>query len=536
MEKQEFKFIPIDQIKESKFNPRTHYNEKKMAELIESIKEKGVLTPLIARPIDGTFEIAAGSRRLRAAKEVGLKELPVIVRPMDDKELLEIITIENLQREDLHCLEEAEGYLRLQGLGYDIPGIAKKIGKSESYVYQRIKLLELLPEAKKALWDEKITAGHAILIARLQPKDQKKALKECLEGEFGDGPMSVRELGHYIEEQIHLDLNSASFSKKDPDLLPGEAVACLVCTKRTGYFPQLFPDIAKKNTCTDRDCFNKKVQAFIGKWLKEKSQDSDIKPLRLSGNSNYRMTNLPQKETEPIPANLYSVITDRKKESCEHAREGIITEGYHQGQVLMVCIEPNCKIHRGRSSSGGGGSGTSQDELRYREERKKEAEKEKLNLKIHEKIFAAIIAAVPKTLASDELKFIAGVMLDRLWNDYQKKLIAWHNLEPFKLQYGKDYTGPLKKYCKNLEGLEINRFLIELMLAPEIFSPHESWDKDGPAMMLVKRYKIDIEAIEKEVRTGLKAKKAKTPKKASVPKKSKAVQKSKVKTSAKKKK
>ena len=175
--------IPIEKIAESALNPRRRFDPARMAELVESVREHGVITPLLARPTSGKkgqpslFELAAGHRRLRAAREAGLATVPCIVRAMDDRSFAEVLNLENLQRQGLDELDEAEGFRQLRDLaGYDVATIALKLSRSQKYVYDRLKLLDLVPEAQDLLRGGMIHAGHAILLARLDPKDQARAI------------------------------------------------------------------------------------------------------------------------------------------------------------------------------------------------------------------------------------------------------------------------------------------------------------------------------------------------------------------------
>ncbi len=180
--------LSLAELFESPMNPRKRFEAAGLEQLTASIREKGVLTPLLARPVppwaempadlDRKYEIAAGHRRYRAAKAAGLEAVPVVLREMSDTELLEVLVIENDQREDVHPLEEADGYRRLlmPGTGYDVAKVAARIGRSVKYVYDRVKLLSLTKEAQRLFLDGRFTAGHAILLARLKAEDQKRAI------------------------------------------------------------------------------------------------------------------------------------------------------------------------------------------------------------------------------------------------------------------------------------------------------------------------------------------------------------------------
>lgn len=154
--------LAVSQLKPGKFQPRRQFEEEAIADLVESVREKGILQPILVRPLDGGFEIIAGERRWRAAQRAQLHDVPVIIREFTDKEALEVALVENLQRQDLSPLEEADGYRRLMDeFEHTQEELAKAVGKSRSHVANMIRLLAL-PDPIKAMVEAKqITAGHA---------------------------------------------------------------------------------------------------------------------------------------------------------------------------------------------------------------------------------------------------------------------------------------------------------------------------------------------------------------------------------------
>jgi ParB/RepB/Spo0J family partition protein len=239
--------IPLEQIAESPLNTRKRFNEATLAELAESLRSEGQLTPVLVRPHasgHGIYELAAGHRRYRAAKLAGLATLAAMVRPMDDETFLKVLTIENLQREDVHPLEEADGYAELiEVLRYDVAKIASSVGKSERYIYDRLKLRTLAPEVRELFFAGRIELAHAIELTRIPQEAQRLAIDPHKGGlwavdhgaefslfttddeddEFGDDaddetlsaptplqlsrskPASVRELKKWIHEHVRLD-------------------------------------------------------------------------------------------------------------------------------------------------------------------------------------------------------------------------------------------------------------------------------------------------------------------------------------------
>lgn len=157
------RYLPIEKLQPGKYQPRRVFDQTAIEDLAESVKARGILQPILVRPLDqDRFEIIAGERRWRAAQKASLHEVPVIVREMADIEALEIALIENLQRQDLSPLEEAEGYRRLMNeFHHTQEELAKTVGKSRSHVANTMRLLAL-PEGVKTLLDDgSLSAGHA---------------------------------------------------------------------------------------------------------------------------------------------------------------------------------------------------------------------------------------------------------------------------------------------------------------------------------------------------------------------------------------
>lgn len=188
-------YIEIEKIRSNPYQPRRNFDQDGLKALAESIKEHGILQPLLVSRIEkdtGTeYQLVAGERRLLAAKTIGLTQVPVIVRDPTEKEKLEVSLVENIQRVDLNPMEKAEAYKKLQDeFKFLQKDIAKLVGRSREAVANTIRLLDLAPEAKQALRDEKITEGHARAILVIDnPQKQKVILAKTLR----DG-LNVREV------------------------------------------------------------------------------------------------------------------------------------------------------------------------------------------------------------------------------------------------------------------------------------------------------------------------------------------------------
>jgi len=163
-----------DEIQASPFQPRRHFREEQIAELADSIRERGLVQPLVVRRVNGKFELIAGERRLRAVISLGQKEVKVVVLEATDQEVAELTLIENLQREDLTPLEEAEQYRLLQtrfGMKQEV--IAQHVGKSRTVIANMVRLLELAPDVRGLLERGEITVGHAKVLLQLKDEAQQ---------------------------------------------------------------------------------------------------------------------------------------------------------------------------------------------------------------------------------------------------------------------------------------------------------------------------------------------------------------------------
>jgi ParB family chromosome partitioning protein len=510
----EFQTVPISQLEESRTNPRKHFAKDSLQDLTQSVKEKGILVPLLVRRVEvpdtrpGTkygnaFEIIAGARRYRAAKAAGFTEIPILIRDLNDEQALEVQVIENLQRSDVHPLEEAQGYKQLLEKGkYEIADLAAKVGKSESYIYQRLKLAELVPAGEKAFLEETLSAGHAILIARLQPEQQKEALEYALD-EY-DKP-SVRDLSEWIQREIFLDLHSAAFPKDSAELLPG-VVACVNCPKRTGFTPALFTDIKKKDTCTDASCFHKKADVFVRLKIAEESEKAGKLVLQLT--SEYGKP----KQAGALSHDLWQEY-EAKGAKCPSAEQGVVLDGRNQGKTIAICRDKKCKVHARQVRESGGGAVD-----KYRDDQRKQEKKRRNEMELRRRILRAIaeksVQPIEKlTLAHWQI--LAKYILNRMSHDSEVLFAGAMGIEPktTKHAYGgtsKDFGAPLK--AKVLEGNapKIARWLLLAAASPnlECGTYEKNWDRaslDG----LAKLEGVKVADIEKQFKTALAAKAAK---------------------------
>lgn len=166
--------LDIHLIRPNPFQPRKTFNDEALRDLASSILEFGVIQPLLVRVIDDHYELVAGERRLRASKIAGLKEVPAIIKELNDKEMAELAMIENLQREDLHFLEEAEGFHQLLlNFGFTQDELARRMGKSQSTIANKLRLLKLGEKIRDRLYENELTERHARALLKL-PNEEKQ--------------------------------------------------------------------------------------------------------------------------------------------------------------------------------------------------------------------------------------------------------------------------------------------------------------------------------------------------------------------------
>jgi ParB family chromosome partitioning protein len=172
--------LPLALIRPNPRQPRRLFDPVALDELASSIKEKGLLQPLLVRPKGDIYELVAGERRFKASQMAGLREVPVVIKDIGEREALEIALIENLQREDLNPVEEAEGYKRLVDMGMTQEEVARAVGKARVTVTNALRLLQLGAEVMRALEENKISAGHARALLMLPEARRNWGLSEVL--------------------------------------------------------------------------------------------------------------------------------------------------------------------------------------------------------------------------------------------------------------------------------------------------------------------------------------------------------------------
>jgi ParB family chromosome partitioning protein len=504
--------IPLDKISESKKNPRTQFDERKLAELADDIKQHGVLEPVLVRPLTngkaGTYELVFGARRYRASKLAKRETIPATVRELTDAESLELQLVENVQRADTHELDEGQGYADLLSLqpSNSVETIAAKVAKSPAYVNGRLQLLKLIDEAKQAFRAGKLNYSHAFEIARLQSKDQQRAMQECfpqhrnaaaiLKDQKAEA-VTVRQLRAWIEREVLLDLTNAPFDATDETLLPS-AGSCAQCPKRTGSNPLLFPDVQRKSTCSDRACYQSKVNAFV---------QIRVKRVEAEGEKVLPVSQAPSWQTKGQSANtLHDGEFRRAKEKgeCPATKPAVLVDGRNAGTIFHICQNDKCPVHMGVSRY--------QRTPQERMQRARELLAERVEKQTRVRILDAIRKKLPETLARPDLEMVALDCFRRLGHDNHRrlsKLYAWEEKKS-KASWGGetvDYEKIAAAAVQAMKAADVNRFLVVCALVSDLYcpgyNPKQSLAKDSNLARTAIRYKIDMGRVAAAVRADL---------------------------------
>lgn len=443
----ELKNIKVKEISETKTNPRgDNFEDKNFDELVESIKEKGILMPVLVRKGQKkTYEIIAGSRRLKAAKILKFEEIPAKIVEMNDIEAMEAQIVENLQRQDVHPLDEGEAYRKLiEKSKYEISAIAAKVGKSESYVKQRLFLTNLEEKPIKAYRAGKINDGHAVLIAKLSSNDQKSALQATLRW---NEIMTVKELKDWIENNIYSELSNQPWLKSKEAM---EAVG--ECTECKPNSESLFGPV-KEGACTDLKCWKNKMKKYFG-W---KVKVGKLK--RIS--SEYG-----QAPKGVISLSDYVKVGRKKEDRCDSVLKAIVVEGSGVGKEIDICINPKCEKHKGVQSQYGL---TAKEVKERKEDRKKEIEATKKAKVAIEKRLADALEKIKWPLSENNLELLLSLSLSIASSNLERSIAKRHELEvkKEKQEWGGhyyEYDKAIEKMVKGLDKKEKLKFVFELLI------------------------------------------------------------------------
>jgi ParB family transcriptional regulator, chromosome partitioning protein len=499
--KGELRTIPIEELYESPWNPRQHYPENALAELVESMKTSGFREwlPLMVRPIGddseiwrkiggGGYEIGAGHRRRRAAELAGVKLIPCVVRPMNDEQFLDVLNFDNSGREDVHPLHEAAGWRQwMEKTGKGVLDIAARIGQSKEYVYQRLKYSDLIADAQAAFLDGKITAGHAILIARRDGKEQAKRLKYCLTPVNYSGALpSVRMLAEALHRDAYIDLRDNDlrdncFDRTDKTLLSG-AGDCDSCPKRAANIPgfEFEEDNSGADVCTDRVCHQQKIDNHLYRIKTDIYAKEGHFPLHVSEHwSTKKKGVLAQTDWDLAPAN------------DKTAKTALVFEGQNIGKTIKVRLKNKATPAASPQET------KQQTKVEVERQRAEQKAKEERELAIRRQILLAVRAKVGGLMRGDIEALLLEMVRDAESTDELCKLhgIAFKEHQSYEA------------FCQalpNLKEPEVFQLAVEVTVIHEL----EGWPWNRPAtalLALAKRYKVDAAKIRKEAEEAAKA-------------------------------
>jgi ParB/RepB/Spo0J family partition protein len=282
---------PIDKIVPSPSNPRKDIAMEPLKDLSASIKARGLLQPIIVRKHPkngGRFEIVVGERRYRASKMAGLESIDTIIMELDDLQVRELQHVENIQREDVTPLDQANSFAVLQKIDpkkYSVDGLAEAFNIGRRSVYTTLQLAKLHPDVQALLREGIITAGHALVVAPLSDEHQVAVAKNMRKNDKdGREIWSVRELKRQISDSLLRDLSKQKFPKDDPSL--NEKMGpCTTCRFNTTVNPEAFPD-EKSDRCMNAPCFEIKVATFVKREadkLAKEAKESGEKVIQIVG-------------------------------------------------------------------------------------------------------------------------------------------------------------------------------------------------------------------------------------------------------------
>lgn len=509
--------VELAEITPSKTNPRKHFDAATLAELASSMETHGLAQPVLLRPVllTNSFELVAGERRLRAAKQLGWPTIPAIVRSLTDLQALELQVVENLQREDLHPLEEAEGYEQLMKRhGFTVDDLVSKVGKSKSYVYQRLKLTALSPKARKAFYAGSIEATQAVLIARIpHAKLQDQAVKE-IDGQA----MSYRQAAEFVQQRFMLRLDKAPFSTADAELFPS-AGPCTTCPKRTGNQPELFGDVKSADVCTDPNCFDAKrdlarkakldVARAAGTKVIEGKEAKDIFP--------YEHAYGPQGGFARLD-NATEWFGDKRVDLAKIAKKVGITPTIvvnpHNGEPVEV-LERAAVIRAGRAAGEIAPSTQTAARSNGEAERQKKA---KIETAARMKLLRATTAAASGKLTSLDWREIATwIVFNCLDFDTLKRLCALREWDQSWVEHGQG-RALLSGHITMMSDSELALLIFDCHLVGEVYNAAWSDNKGERLMAAAKRHGLDPAAQLKAAIAELTPKKKVPTKKAAAPK------------------
>lgn len=518
MVKTEFMELDLKLIEVSKTNPRKHFEQESINELSDSIKKVGVIQPIVVRPQLGkfTYELVCGERRYRASKIAKKETIPCRIIELTDEEAFDMQIIENLQRKDVHPMDEAVAFHSLQIMKkFDIDEIAKRVAKSTTYVAQRLRLNELIEEFQKAFFEEKMTLGTALQLAKFSSIDQKDMWNTEFENE------STIVLEQWMINKYKLSLNKAPFDLKDAELSQTFG-ACIGCNYNSASHMLLFPDADKDAVCLNGSCFKSKVDKHFQTGLESaindpgtvliswESKHTDVsKALIEQGHTVYlynqfdeedfsdeepqieeykeRLTDGYYDTEEEMMEDFNSDLDQYKEELADYTKKlnegqfikGYYIEGNRRGKTIPVTLK---KVKNGETGALITSNPITNElsRLDEQESRKKELDEEKIHAKIFSYLNDGVKPAPTQLLPVEQIAFVIALACKSF--EVREYLEEVHGL---KSDYNEHFRTHFEKLSEmpstKVEGIvnEISRIFILEELKPVNGAPNQRPSANG---------------------------------------------------------
>lgn len=479
--------ISIDQLRESPFNPRKTFLD--IEALAADIKTDGrVLQPLLVRDVSGQvgddYEVVFGHRRLRAAQLAGLASVPCMVRAMGDEEARRAQIRENLQRNDVHPIEEAEGFAALmREHGVTAEQLVEQTGRSKSYVYGRLKLLQAVPKVREACLAGTIGADSALLVARLRTAKYQElalhAIDRLYRADLEDGgKASYRAIRELLAEKFTLELKGAIFDTESAELLP-DAGTCTACPKRSGNAPE-YADLLEieqpvhygsrkgsADICTDPNCFEAKKKAH----LKLRAGELEAKGKTVIAGAKARTIVSAEGEIKNGYVKLADVREALKKAKGEKPATSFVQNPRNGKTVEVVKVDDlkaaGVKVAEPKASRSAGYSNANYERERAERDDKAKANTER-NMALLQRVRTAIAG---QALGLVELRAIARVLMQ--YCDDSASLMTVRSDARWD---------DLVESIDKMDGAELTQLCVDVVLVDGI--EDNGWDQRKPAHLL----------------------------------------------------
>lgn len=499
--------LPITKIELGSTNPRKSIEQKSLKELAESIKEHGILQPILVRPyVDETnswqdYQLVCGERRYRAALIAGLEEIPCNIQVLTDDEAFELQIIENLERKDVHPLDEADAFKKMLDSGkYSMFDIAAKMAKTETFIAQRLKLVDLIDEVRADFLAGHLGIGHAILIARCDAIKQMDIYDEAKpwNGKGLPDYGTVSELKDTIEKDSYL-ISEAKFDTEDAELVKGCA-ACSVCPKRSGVNPVLFEDMAE-DRCFDEKCFDEKAEAHIIKEVARIINNGENIVLVTGWGSAIEMVvEMSKQFNVPIFA-PNDFIEYNNEQVSENESKAFYVNSHKAGTYVRVIINQKAKEKTQSASlpSQASGQQQSNEEQELTAEYTKIEQRQKRALELDdEKIWEAVRGIETTTIKKNtdalfltESNALCFAMLSKMGWNANRELMQMLDTK-FGVAFAREKTFPIE-----IQNQITRAFVLEVL--PDAFGTIQSSANHTSYEMLIKEYfPSEIDSIKNQ--------------------------------------